>query len=212
MIKIAYCNVEKLDLNKTYSLVSRDRQKKISRYRFLKDKKLSCGAYLLLRTLLDEIDITNPIFKTEKYGKAYITNYSDIHFNMSHSGRYVACAIADTPIGVDIEYNDSKIDLDIAQYYFFNSEYDRITISDKPFDEFFNYWVLKESYMKYTGLGFNLKLDEFEIIIDDEKIQLKDDDSIKFNLFDVENYKLGFCSKQSTNKITEYEITDLYPF
>jgi len=64
MIKIAYCNVEKLDLNKTYSLVSRDRQKKISRYRFLKDKKLSYDAYLLLRTHLNEMNITKPIFKT----------------------------------------------------------------------------------------------------------------------------------------------------
>ena len=43
MIKIAYCNVEKLDLNKAYPLVSADRQKKISSYRFDKDKKLSCG-------------------------------------------------------------------------------------------------------------------------------------------------------------------------
>lgn len=210
MIKIAYCNVEKLDLKRAYPLVSTDRQKKISGYRFSKDKKLSCGAYLLLRKLLDEINITNPIFKTEKYGKAYITNYSDIHFNMSHSGKYVACAVADTPIGVDIEYNDSMIDLNIAQHYFFNSEYNRIIESDNPSEEFFNYWVLKESYMKYTGLGFNLKLDEFEIIIEDENILLKDDDSIMFNLFDVEDYKLAFCSKQSTNNITEYEIRELY--
>ena len=70
MINVAYCNVENLDLNKAYPLVSADRQKKISSYRFDKDKKLSCGVYLLLKKLLDEINITDPLFKTEKYGKS----------------------------------------------------------------------------------------------------------------------------------------------
>lgn len=211
MIKIAYCNVEKLDLNKAYPLVSADRQKKISSYRFDKDKKLSCGVYLLLKKLLDEINITNPLFKTEKYGKAYISNHSDIHFNVSHSGKYVVCAIADTPVGVDIEYNDPEIDLNIAKLYFFNSEYRRIIESDNSSNEFFNYWVLKESYMKYTGLGFHLKLDTFEIIIDNNDIGLKNDkNNIKFNLFDVDNYKLAFACNQSTNKIFGYDVEELY--
>ena len=47
MIKLAYCNVENLDLKKAYNLVSRNRQEKIDFYRFEKDKKLSAGAYLL---------------------------------------------------------------------------------------------------------------------------------------------------------------------
>ena len=62
--------------------------------------------------------------------------------------------------------------------------------SDNPPDEFFKYWVLKESYIKYTGLGMNLKLDSFEIIIKD-KITLKNDnEDLKFNLFNIENYKI----------------------
>ena len=85
MIKVAYCNVESLDLKKAYDLVSQNRKEKIDFYRFEKDKKLSAGAYLLLKKLLEEEDITKPAFKTEKYGKAYISNYDNIHFNLSHS-------------------------------------------------------------------------------------------------------------------------------
>ena len=55
MIKIAYCNVEDLDLKKAYPLVSKERQEKIDFYRFEKDKKLSAGAYLLLKKLLAEV-------------------------------------------------------------------------------------------------------------------------------------------------------------
>lgn len=210
MIKLAYCNVENLDLKKSHSLVSPARQKKIDFYRFEKDKKLSAGAYLLLKKLLSCENITNPIFKTEKYGKAYISNHENIYFNLSHSGKMVLSAISDKEVGVDIEYIDPKIDLNIAKNYFFNSEYEGIMKSQNQPDEFFRYWVLKESYMKYTGLGFNLDLDSFEIILGDE-IKLKnDEDNIKFSLFDVGEYKLACASNYSIQNCFEYKIDDLY--
>ncbi len=209
MIKLAYCNVENLDLAKAYPLLPQNRKEKVDYFRFIKDKKLSSGAYLLLEKLLSEEDIIKPIFKTEKYGKSYISNYENIHFNLSHSGSMVACAISDTEVGVDVEYNDPTIDLDIAKNYFYNSEYDSIIKSDNPSNEFFNYWVLKESYMKYTGLGFNLELDSFEIIIKDE-ISLKNDkNKLKFNLFDIDDYKLAICSKYDVNNFTQYSVDDL---
>ena len=209
MIKLAYCNVEDLDLKKAYGLVSKSRREKIDFYRFDKDKKLSAGAYLLLRKLLLEENITNPIFKTEKYGKAYISNFENVYFNLSHSGKMVLCAISDREVGVDIEYSDPEIDLNIAKLYFYNGEYESIMNSQNPADEFFKYWVLKESYMKYTGLGMNLKLDSFEIKIGDE-IKLKnDDEGLKFNLFNVENYKIGIASHYEVSNLIEYDVTEL---
>jgi len=203
MIRIAYCNVENLDLKKGYELVSDKRKEKIDFYRFEKDKKLSCGAYLLLQNLLYEEGITKPEFETGKYGKAYICNYENVYFNVSHSGKMVCCAISDREIGADVEYNDPTIDLNIAKNYFYNSEYENIMKSANPSNEFFRYWVLKESYMKYTGLGFNLDLDSFEIIIDDD-IKLKNDENIKFNLFDVGEYKLASAGHFKTKKLDKY--------
>ena len=210
MIKLAYTNVENLDLKRGYELVSTNRKSKIDFYRFDKDKKLSCGVYLLVMKLLNEENITDPIIKTEKYGKAYISNYDNIHFNVSHSRNMICCAISDKPVGTDIEFNDPTIDLNIAKNYFFNSEYESIMNSSKPTDEFFNYWVLKESYMKYTGLGFNLDLDSFEILMS-EDIKLKNDkDNLKFNLFSIEEYKIGIASHYNVNHIYNYPINELY--
>ena len=210
MIKLAYCNVENLDLKRAYPLVSKARQGKIDFYRFEKDKKLSAGAYLLLKKLLCEKNITNPIFETGKYGKAYISNYEDIYFNLSHSGKLVLCAISDMEVGADVEYIDDKIDLNIAQQYFYNSEYKSIMNAENKSDEFFKYWVLKESYMKYTGLGMNLELNSFEIIIEDT-IRLKDDDeNLKFNLFNIKNYKVGIASHYNVSELKEYDISELY--
>ena len=210
MIKLACCNVESLNLKKAYHLVSRERRNKIDFYRFEKDKKLSAGAYLLLKKLLSDENITNPVFRTGKYGKAYISNHENIHFNMSHSGKMVLCAISDMEVGADVEYIDPEIDLDIARNYFYNSEYESIMNSKNPSDEFFKYWVLKESYMKYTGLGMNLKLNSFEIMIEDE-IRLKNDnENLKFSLFKVENYKIGIAGHQSVTDLIEFSVDELY--
>ncbi len=209
MIKLAYCNIENLDLKKTYTLVSKDRRDKIDSYRFEKDKKLSCGAFLLLKKLLSEENIIDPLFKTVKYGKAYISNHDNIYFNLSHSGNMVLCAISDMEVGVDIEYIDSEIDLNIGRHYFFNNEYVSIMKSDNPSHEFFKYWVLKESYMKYTGLGMNLKLNSFEIIIDKTNKLKNDENNLKLNLFKIKDYEIGIVSHYNVSKLSEYTVDEL---
>ena len=210
MIRLAYCNVADLDLEKSYGLLPDDRKNKVDRFRFPKDKKLSCGAYLLLKKMLSDENIYDISFKYGKYEKAYLANHDSIYFNISHSGEYVACGISSEEIGVDIEFIDETIDLNIAKNYFFNEEYKDIISSKDPHIEFFSYWVLKESYMKYTGLGFNLNLDEFCILKNDE-IKLKNDENnIKFSLFDIDNYKLACAGKYKLKKCEKYFLKDLY--
>ena len=51
MIKLAYCNVEDLNLDEVYDTLPHFRQKKVDFYRFDRDKKLSAGAFLLLKRL-----------------------------------------------------------------------------------------------------------------------------------------------------------------
>lgn len=218
MIKVAYCNVKDLDLEKTYPILPESRKEKVDNFIFDKDKKLSSGVYLLLKKMLDEENIEDPIIETEKDGKPYISNHENIHFNMSHAGRMVACAISDKEIGIDIEKIDPLIDMKIAQTFFYNSEYNNIKKSDKRVDQFFKYWVLKESYMKYTGLGFLLDLDKFEIILEDGETKVKNqipdlkenEDNVKFSYFDLNQYKLAICSENEVAEIFEYDLEDLY--
>jgi 4'-phosphopantetheinyl transferase len=210
MIKLAYCNVENLDLKKAYRAVPENRKNKIDFFKFDKDKKLSAGAFLLLKKLLSEQNITDFKIKIGKYDKPSICDHENIYFNLSHSGKMVLCSISDREVGVDVEYIDSTIDLDIAKHFFYNSEYERIMNAENKPDEFFKYWVLKESYMKYTGLGMNLELDSFEIIIDGEIRLDGDEKDLKFNLFGVEDYKIAVASHYDVFDLIEYDVGELY--
>ena len=37
------------------------------------------------------------------HGKPYLVNHPKIHYNISHSGRFVLCAISGVPVGIDIQ-------------------------------------------------------------------------------------------------------------
>ena len=57
-------------------------------------------------------------FGYNNYQKPYLKDYPDIHFNGSHSGEYLVCALSDVPVGIDIQkidnmYNDYVLPLSI---------------------------------------------------------------------------------------------------
>lgn len=202
-----YMDVSQLDINKARSFVSKDRVKKSDKFRYQKDKKLSIGVEILLNHALSKIGIFNPLFGTDIYGKLFLKNYSDIYFNITHSENYVACAVSDSPVGVDIEYIH-EIDLNIAKNYFFGSEYEHIMNNKDKKRIFFQLWVLKESYMKMTGLGFRLALNEFAIQINDEINLIGHENEYKWGLWNIigSEYMLGVCSK---SKVCEPELINL---
>ncbi|MGB9977984.1 4'-phosphopantetheinyl transferase family protein [Methanobacterium sp.] len=202
-----YMDVSELDFNRIKSSVSKTRIKKSSKYFHRKDRNLSLGVEVLLNHALNKIGINNPVFDIDKYGKPYLKNYSDVYFNLSHSQKYVACAVSDSPVGVDIEYIHD-IDLNLSKHFFYGSEYEHILNNNNQNNAFFELWVLKESYMKMTGLGFRLALDEFCIEISDEIKLIHNENTGKFGLWSVcgGDYMLGVCSK---SKITEPELINL---
>lgn len=86
-------------------LVSDERKERIARYRFDSDKIRCVIAELLVRYLLWTqygMDAQKLTVCYSKCGKPYFEN-SKIHFNLSHSGEWVVCAMGDSEMGVDVE-------------------------------------------------------------------------------------------------------------
>ena len=145
-----------------YAGMPQYRKEKIDRMVFPKDKRLSLGAGALLdyALILEGVSDREIIYVQNQ--KPCLKN-SNIRFNLSHSGNMVFCAVSDKDVGCDVE-QITDIDMQIAARFFFHEEYEAISAcpdSTSRNDLFFRYWTLKESFMKVTGLGFKLNLDDF---------------------------------------------------
>ena len=111
-----------------------------------------------------------------EYGKPMIHNL-DIHFNISHSGEWVICAVDKSEIGVDIE-SYRPIETKIADRFFSEKELlfiNRCKEEDYRYEVFFKIWTLKESYIKAIGKGFSCPFNGFSCL------PLDDGRSIEFN-------------------------------
>lgn len=97
------------------------------------------------------------------HGKPYLQNSSDIFFNLSHSGEYVLCGMADRQIGVDIQKRHDK-DVSGVKEKIHNAQ-------DKE-EDFFLLFSAKEAFCKCTGEG--LQRDLSHIAVDYEKGTVKD--------------------------------------
>ncbi len=129
---------------------------------------LSVGAWGVLSALLLKCgyDPTSLNIRENCCGKPYISGPCPMHFNLSHSGNFVLCAISDLPVGCDIE-SDSRKRRNIAERFFAEDEvrYLSVITDLKERDrEFYRLWTLKESFQKLTGLGFSLPLNSFSFV------------------------------------------------
>ena len=94
------------------------------------------------------------------HGKPYFKNIPDFHFNISHSGDFLAIAISNRDVGIDIE-KIRKPDFRITKR-FCSDEQAYITETDS-INRFFEVWTKKEACLKYKGTGLSGGLNTFSI-------------------------------------------------
>lgn len=182
-----------------------NRYSKLMKYKFDMDKKLLIGNEILFQYGLKQIypnrDHKEFVRAVDQAGKPYLEGEDDMYFNMSHAGKYSVCAFSDKPIGVDIE-RIKPIDLSIAEKYYCKDEYVDIMQRSKhnQLKRFYEYWVLKESFVKAVGLGLSIPLDEFafsnfkghELLRVNHSVDNHNYISQKFNFSDS-SYELAIC-------------------
>ena len=157
-------------LNSVLPLIPKWRQEKILRFRFLKDRGASAGAFLLLSHALEREGIHAGYdmdeFCYNSHNKPYLLppENEQIYFNLSHSGKYVMCIISDTENGCDVQEIKEGGD-DIAERFFSQKEkeYLRPLSPDDRVRAFYELWALKESCLKATGSGLAHELSAFSV-------------------------------------------------
>ncbi|MFZ5632084.1 MAG: 4'-phosphopantetheinyl transferase family protein [Bacillota bacterium] len=158
---------------------------------------------IFLRAIIcDKLEISNKLinFSVNEYGKPFLQNYNDFHFNISHSGEWIVCAIDQFPIGIDIEFI-RPVNLYIVKRFFTEEEYMDIKkrSHSEQVDYFFSLWTLKESYVKAVGKGLSLPFNSFSIKVSSENISIKKDNEFSEKVFfkqyyTEKNYKLSVCA------------------
>ena len=92
-----------------------------------------------------------PIRVTER-GKPYFED-SPWHFSISHSKRHVFCALSQTPIGIDGEELDRKLNPKLAEKILSSTEREEYEQASDRNLALLKFWVLKEAQAKCTGEG-----------------------------------------------------------
>lgn len=122
-------------------------------------------AEMLLARGLDEIYgiiLSKEERAVGKHGKPYLANHPKIHYNISHSGEFVICAISGVPVGIDIQQQRIVDVAKVGKKIFPDDEYREFLKSEKMQEDFFRQWVLRESFLKWTGEGITKDLRELK--------------------------------------------------
>lgn len=167
------------------SLLAPDEISRAERFHFQKDREHFIVARGILRKLLGDYLGEHPArlsFSYSSHGKPALKDVDkvnnidgatdeiedaarNIRFNLSHSGGLALYAITrKREIGVDIEHIRADLtDMEIAGRFFFSSEIAALLAlpAEQRTQEFFNFWTLKEAYIKARGEGLSFPLDRF---------------------------------------------------
>ena len=94
-----------------------------------------------------------------------------LSFNLSNTTGLIACAVArERELGVDVEWLDRRGHaLEVADRFFSAPELAELRSrpAERQLDRFFDYWTLKESYIKALGKGLSLPLESFALALDE---------------------------------------------
>ena len=160
-------------LQRYRALLTDEESAKQQRYRFAKDQHDALITRAFVRDLLSHYASTLPqdwrFEKGEKDKPEIINPPLPLHFNLSHTQGMIICAVTlNDDIGCDVEYIERDNDiLNIADRYFSTSEVQELFSLPESGQRsrFFDYWTLKESYIKAWGLGLAIPLGDFSFHI-----------------------------------------------
>ena len=131
------------------------------------------------------------------------TGKTNLYFNLSHSGDYVAAAFSSAEVGVDIE-RIREMKPSVVSRFFHPKEREyvqRITDvcpertsgeNEEGDIQATELWTRKESYIKAVGDGLSLPLDSFSVLGD--KVG-KDDRYCLYSFSEPEGYCLSVCGQ-----------------
>ena len=141
------------------------RRDEVSRVKPLGRRFGMLKSFQLLRQLLPHLDWDSVTFRRGEHGKPFLCDahgvrIEGVHFNLSHSAGGILVAVADHPIGVDIETFRSPSS-GLLRRCMNSDEIRRIQQSEVPVQTFAELWTAKEAVGKCRGTGLTDDMPQF---------------------------------------------------
>ena len=158
MMKFKVLDIKELttaQFEKAFGKMSGKRQERCLRYKFIEDRRRMAFGEELLRELICEVyKVSGTEITVENLpsGKpvAY-TGGKEIFVSVTHSGDFVAVAVSDTSVGIDLEV---KKELKPSVFKALSKEeFDFVEKTKDKNHGFLRIWTAKEAYLKMTGEG-----------------------------------------------------------
>jgi 4'-phosphopantetheinyl transferase len=153
------------------ALLSADEHERMGRLVFERDRRRFLLARALVRTMLSRYGRVAPAdwsFVANVHGRPEIldrpSGVPDLRFNLSHTEGLIACAVTiGREVGVDVEHIGRRLTHDVAGRFFAPREVNDLKAlpAGEQDKAFFDYWTLKEAYIKARGFGLALPLGDF---------------------------------------------------
>ncbi|MCX6235138.1 MAG: 4'-phosphopantetheinyl transferase superfamily protein [Bacteroidetes bacterium] len=194
-------------------------REKVLHYIRPEDIQRSLLGELMIRAIINQKENTPSHYLIIEYtekGKPFFRDHQDIHFNISHSGQWVVCAVSSAPVGIDVE-EIRPYKLKIAERFFTKEEFSDLMKKneDDRVHYFFELWTLKESYLKALGKGLTKTLNSFTIQKVGDEFRIIPDDTlnkIHLKIYDLDQkYKMAVCAfeEEMTKHVSFLNIKDL---
>lgn len=152
-------------------LLSPDEHERMARLVFDRDRQRFLLTRALVRTTLSRYAPVAPAdwqFIANVHGRPEILDrpagVPDLRFNLSHTDGLIACAVTiGREVGVDVEHVGRRLTQDVAARFFAPAEVAHLQSLPEDQQElvFFDYWTMKEAYIKARGFGLALPLGDF---------------------------------------------------
>ena len=162
MIYVCWADVSRLDDRASGHVVSDYRREKLCTLQRPEDRRRALGAELLLLHALGRCCPELPLpprIECEEGGKPFLRD-AGIHFNLSHSGDFAACALSEEDVGLDLQIPISAQER-LLRRVLTAQEREYLEYSKDRDAAFTELWCRKESFIKATGRGLAAGLDSF---------------------------------------------------
>jgi len=153
----------------------KQRQERAMQCRFPEDQIRSIGAGWLLQYALEQAGIpaAQQVFDQTGAGKPYLPHHPQFHFSLSHSGRWVVCAVSHDPVGVDVE--QPRCTWEIARRFFHRDELaglEQLPV-EQQMEQLNRLWTAKEAFVKAMGRGLTVPLNSFRVRLTENNAELE---------------------------------------